>query len=151
MFKDFLVFTGLIRLNGWVKDKYFYLALSLGPLFYLCLFLFIPPHLKIEPTASFFATQFFLVAFPEELFFRGVLLPIFKTHLPHSWKGWSLANVFTAFIFACLHLFTHPLFWALGTFFPALIFGYFREKHQSLWPSIVLHFFYNISYFIWLR
>ncbi len=145
LFKEFIYFVGLTKRYEWVKDKTFYLALLLGPIFCIILSLFIKTHFLIHNSLYFFINQFFLIAFPEELFFRGALLPFIKSYLPHTWRDISLANIVTAFFFACLHLISHPFIWAIGTLFPAIIFGYFREKHNSIWPAIILHFFYNIN------
>jgi len=148
--KEFLRFVGITNFGKFLGDKWFYFALSLAPLFYLCLSLFVEPRLRLNHFGPFLLTQLFRVALPEEFFFRGFLIPYLKTYTAASWRGLSLANIFSAFVFACLHLLSHPPFWALGTFFPALIFGYFREKHDSLWPAVILHFFYNSGgFFFW--
>ncbi len=57
------------------------------------------------------------------------------------------SNIAAAFVFSLFHLFTHNLFWSFSVFIPALIYGYFREKHDSILPAVVLHFFYNLVYF----
>jgi len=93
------------------------------------------------------STQLFLVAIPEEIVFRGIILDFLKEKTTASFGRISLANIITAFLFALAHLFYHPLFWALATFFPGLVFGYFKERTNSLIPPIILHFFYNFSFF----
>ncbi len=145
--KEFFYFVGLTQEYTWLKDKFFYFALFLGPLFCIVLSFFIKSKFFIQKPFYFLINQFFLIAFPEELFFRGALLPFIKIYFPYIWNGISLANVITALFFAGLHLITHPFLWAIGTFFPGIIFGYFREKHNSLWPAIFLHFFYNTNYY----
>jgi membrane protease YdiL (CAAX protease family) len=131
------------------KDKWFYFALGLGLLVCVLLSLVLYSKIKFHPPlqVSFLLAQIFKVAIPEELVFRGILLPFLKNYLSYSWKGWSLANMVTAFLFALAHLFSQPPFWALSTFFPGLIFGYFKEKHNSLLPSVSLHFFYNLCFY----
>ncbi len=147
---NFLQFTGLVRIGNTFKDLWFYIAILLGPIFYFCLSLFIAPHITLKNPIIFLSSQFFLVSFPEEFFFRGFLIPYLRLEfkLNYSLLGISLANIIAAIFFALLHLFFHPFYWAISTFFPAIIFGYFREKHDSLWPALLLHFIYNTGYFI---
>ncbi|MEO5573578.1 MAG: JDVT-CTERM system glutamic-type intramembrane protease [Gammaproteobacteria bacterium] len=87
----------------------------------------------------------------EELVFRGALQGALTRQ---TWGGRklgpiSLANFFTSLVFAGFHLFYHAPLWAALVFLPSLIFGYFRDRHQSVRPAIVLHVFYNAGYF-WL-
>jgi membrane protease YdiL (CAAX protease family) len=37
---------------------------------------------------------------------------------------------------------------AAGVLLPALLFGYFRDRHDSVLPAIALHVFYNAGYFL---
>jgi len=147
---NFLKFTGVLQIGNTFKDIWFYAALLLGPIFYLFLSFFIPPHFTLKNPFHFLSSQFFLVAFPEEFFFRGFLIPYLKIdfNITGSFLGISIANIISAIIFSFFHIFFHPILWALATFFPAIIFGIFRERHNSLWPAVILHFFYNIGYFI---
>ena len=147
MFKEFFDFVGITKTNNFFKDILFYIALLLGPVFWFFLSFFVKAHLYINNPLCFFITQFFLIAFPEEFFFRGFLLSVFKKYISLHWHEISLANVIVAIIFSLFHLIGHSYLWAFGVFFPALIFGYFREKHNSLWPAVILHFFYNSGYF----
>src|SRR5690606_32736811 len=75
-----------------------------------------------------------VVVYPllEETVFRGLLQPAIANRLPRRWRLLSAANLLTSGIFASLHLFYKPPGWALLTFFPSLVFGYFRERHNSL-------------------
>ncbi len=143
--RGFLHALGLSFPLSFLKDLRFYGALALGPLV-----VFLLKHGQGHPSfpkAALVVQQFLWVAFPEEFFFRGWLLPTLARHVPQKWGSLTLANILTAAIFALFHLLAHPLWWALGTFFPALIFGYFRERYASIWPAVFLHLFYNLSYF----
>jgi membrane protease YdiL (CAAX protease family) len=31
---------------------------------------------------------------------------------------------------------------------PSLLYGYFRDRHGSVYPAIALHVFYNAGYFL---
>ncbi len=98
---------------------------------------------------------FLLLAFAypvlEEIVFRGLLQgalyarPFGRKRLgPLSW-----ANLLTSFAFTGFHFFYHPPLWAVAVIFPSLVFGYFRDKYQSLLPPIILHVFYNAGFY-WL-
>ena len=108
--------------------------------------------LRPTPNLLWFLTDFrqflalvFIYPILEEIVFRGWLqgeLYDWKKG-KKSWQNISVANVLCSIIFASAHLFHHSVFWAMMTFFPSLVFGYFRDKYQSIYPSIVLHSFYN--------
>ena len=58
------------------------------------------------------------------------------------------ANALTAAAFALFHLARHPVGWAAATCVPALVFGYFYERHgRTLAAPIGLHAGYNA---VWL-
>jgi membrane protease YdiL (CAAX protease family) len=97
--------------------------------------------------ATLIALQLFLVAFPEEVFFRGYL----QENLGNNLKGVFIVSL----LFALGHFFT--LCAASGfiggiciqsvlTFFPSLIMGYLYARTGTLWGSIVFHFLSNIVY-----
>jgi membrane protease YdiL (CAAX protease family) len=87
----------------------------------------------------------------EELVFRGALQgALYRQPWGRRSLGQvSLANLLTSLVFAGFHLFYHAPLWAALVLFPSLIFGYFRDRYQSVVPAIVLHVFYNAGYF-WL-
>ncbi len=97
---------------------------------------------------SFF---FLIIFFPlvEELAFRGVIQEyIYKTISEHSLLFHiTYANIMTSILFVLMHLIHHEPVWAVLTFVPSLIFGYFKERYKQIRPSIFLHMFYNLSYF----
>lgn len=83
--------------------------------------------------------QLFLVALPEEVFFRGLMQGLFA-------KVFSglVPIVLTSALFAM----THALFWwsALGwlVFFPSLIFGHLRARTDNLWSCVLFHMSCNV-------
>ena len=99
--------------------------------------------------------RFFVLAlvYPvlEEIVFRGGVQTVLLRHhaLARSWRGVSLANFLTSVAFAGFHLFAHAPMWAAAVFVPSIVFGYFRDRHDSVTSPIVLHVFYNVGYF-WL-
>jgi len=86
----------------------------------------------------------------EEVVFRGVLQPAISD-LPWGRQrlaGVSVGNVITSLLFAASHLFTHLPYWSALVFLPSLVFGYFRERHDSLFSPLFLHVLYNFYYYL---
>ncbi|MFO0749496.1 MAG: MrtP family glutamic-type intramembrane protease [Myxococcota bacterium] len=89
-----------------------------------------------------------LVALPEEHFFRGYLMArldrVFGT--PRSLMGvrvgWGL--VLAALFFALLHPILIPGAHRLLVFFPALLFGWLRQKQGALGAAILVHAMSNV-------
>jgi len=86
----------------------------------------------------------------EEWLFRGALQPALARTAWGARRAWHLsaANAVTSLVFAAAHLVSHSPEWAAATFAPSLLFGYFRERHQSVTPSAILHVFYNCGWFL---
>ncbi len=84
----------------------------------------------------------FVVALPEEFFYRGYL----QTRLRDAWPkgrmflGARLGAAFwvTAILFALGHLAIFQV-WRLGVFFPALLFGWMRERSNSVVGPALFH------------
>lgn len=90
----------------------------------------------------------FVLVFPilEELVFRGLVQGSLLRYgeLRRRLLGpISHANLVTSLIFAMAHLLRQPLLWAASTLVPSLVFGYVRERYNSVLPAIVLHILYN--------
>ena len=81
----------------------------------------------------------------EEILFRGILQgQLHKTRWgQRSWLGISAANVVTSILFAAIHLVKNPPLFALSVFVPSLLFGYFRDRCNSVYPPILLHAAFN--------
>ena len=101
-----------------------------------------------QPTTFFLLIVFYPII--EELAFRGVIQEFLGKQFSSAFNlfGISIANILTSVLFVGMHLFHHPLIWALATFIPSLVFGYFKEKFNHILPSIILHIFYNLCYFL---
>jgi membrane protease YdiL (CAAX protease family) len=86
--------------------------------------------------------QLFVVALPEEFFYRGFL----QTRLRDAWPkgklflGGRLGPAFwwTAVLFALGHLAIFEV-WRLGVFFPALLFGWMRERTGTVLGAALFH------------
>ena len=98
--------------------------------------------------AEFCAVQLVVVALPEELFFRGMLLHLLEKRFPPKRRvlggGVGLALVLSAAAFALIHLPKDGDPRALATFFPGLLFGWMRSATGSILASTVTHGSSNI-------
>ncbi len=87
----------------------------------------------------------------EEIAFRGFIQGelIRRAMLRQQYIGITRANILTSGLFAAAHLLTHPPAMAVMVFLPSLMFGYFRDRFDGwLLPSILLHIYYNLGYFL---
>jgi hypothetical protein len=133
---------------GWLADPRFALALAAGVLFWLALaWLGAPPPVV---GLAVLASLVLLQPLVEELLFRGLLQGWLaaKPWGRRQFGGFTLANLLTALLFTALHFVAHAPLWAAGVLLPALLFGYFRDRHNSVLPAIALHVFYNAGYFL---
>lgn len=100
--------------------------------------------------------QLLCVAFPEEFFFRGYA----QARLDRGWgRRWSVlgARVGPGLLVAnALFALIHPLFmgpmnpgsWLrLDVFFPGLIFGWLRNRSESLFEPLIFHAICNLFLF----
>ncbi|MGI9533494.1 MAG: CPBP family glutamic-type intramembrane protease [Thermodesulfobacteriota bacterium] len=106
-------------------------------------------HLSIrEFGISFLLIQFFLVAIPEEVFFRGYL----QKCLGNDYK----AIIIVSILFAIAHLIIvcaitggiNVCAQNALTFFPSLIMGYLFMKTTTIWSSVVFHFLANVVHIL---
>ncbi|TYC58220.1 JDVT-CTERM system CAAX-type protease [Marinobacter sp. BW6] len=83
----------------------------------------------------------------EELAFRGVVQGWLVTTSvgQRRFAGLSCANLITALLFTAWHLVYRTDLMAWLVLVPALVFGYFRDRHGSLVPCVILHAAYNMS------
>ena len=148
----------------WSSDGHFknwnygYLGLGIGFVF-LILTLYVAPPPEDLPQPLFeamLASPFFLqigwvclivVAFPiiEEILFRGILQGQLRktTWGSRSWLNISAANGVTSILFAGIHMINNSPIFALTVFAPSLLFGYFRDRCNSVYPPILLHSAFN--------
>lgn len=149
-FRYLLQQTGLLTCPPFWRDGQFYFALLAGLIVLVVIYLFMPIHADVLRTGQW-GLLFSLILwqpFGEELLFRGIIQG--QLHqLPWGQRRWlyiSTANLLTSLAFAALHLVYHPSLWAVAIFFPSLVFGYFRERHHSLYSALALHSLYNLGY-----
>ncbi len=137
------------------NDRFYQAALLVGPLVWGALYLsgvFVQDggaHLVV----LIWPAILFCLVYPvvEELFFRGVVQRCLydKSALSRvAYFGFSYANAVTTVLFVFAHWFSQPLVWALLVIFPSLLFGWFRDKYNSVIPSLFLHVFYNTGFYL---
>jgi membrane protease YdiL (CAAX protease family) len=141
---------GLTHLPPFYRDPRFIVTLPA-----VCLVLVIMQQWVLpDSPAPWQASWSLLAAFTlwqpliEELLFRG-LVQGQLLRLPwggRAWYGVTSANVVTSLLFTGLHFIHHPPLWAASVVVPSLLFGYFRDRHHSLYPALVLHILFNSGY-----
>jgi membrane protease YdiL (CAAX protease family) len=155
-----------LTLRAWRQDLklFFLLSLIVGPLFFVGfsawveLIPHLPPELarlltphsgqahfspRLPPLfGEWVIDQVFVVALPEEFFYRGYM----QTRLRDAWPGGRkvlgarLGAAFwvTALLFALGHLAIFQV-WRLSVFFPALLFGWMRERTGTVLGAALFH------------
>jgi membrane protease YdiL (CAAX protease family) len=149
-FRYLLQQTGLLSCPPFWRDAQFYLALLAGLIVLSVMYFFLPAHSDVIRSAQWGLLLSLILwqPFGEELLFRGIIQGQLY-QLPWGQRSWlhlSAANLLTSLAFVALHLVYHPTLWAVAIFFPSLVFGYFRERHRSLYPAFALHSLYNLGY-----
>lgn len=103
----------------------------------------VPPRIVYE-----IFTQIFVIALPEELFYRGFLQSALLKKMPSHKRlsGWPLgaAIICTNLIFAFGHVASTLNPMRMLTFFPGILFSYFVLRHKSLLSAILFHAACNI-------
>jgi membrane protease YdiL (CAAX protease family) len=94
------------------------------------------------------AGQLFVIALPEEAFYRGYLQSRLDDVWPPRWRvlGATVGPglLVGALIFAAGHLATVHLVTRLAVFFPALAFGWLRARTRGIGASVVFHALCNL-------
>lgn len=92
--------------------------------------------------------QIFVVALPEEFFYRGYLQQRLELQLGEGRSVLGIragrAFLLTQGLFALGHL-VEPYPWRLSVFFPALLFGWLRKRTGSLVAGVLFHATCNLT------
>lgn len=132
---------------GLRKDVLFLSALVVAPPLALALAFFFEP--MVLPSGGALAWRSLRVVclepLVEELLFRGLVQgALLRGPLGRARRvGFTAANGGTALLFSAAHLLHHPPAWSALVLFPALVFGFFRDRYGSVVPPVLLHAFYN--------
>lgn len=87
--------------------------------------------------------QVLIVALPEEFFFRGYFQSTMDVLFEKRWKifgvclGWGW--LITAVVFAFAHTVIVYQWWHFSIFFPALVFGFLRERTGNIIAPTLFH------------
>jgi membrane protease YdiL (CAAX protease family) len=104
--------------------------------------------LRPGETANEVLGQLFVIALPEEAFYRGYL----QTRLDDAWAPrWNVLGarvgpglIVAAVLFALGHVVTVHSATRLAVFFPALVFGWLRARTQGIGASVGFHMLCNV-------
>lgn len=88
-------------------------------------------------SATFWASSLFIVALPEEFFFRGFLYDRIKG------KEW-VKILATSVLFSITHIAVGFSLFRLLTFFPGIALGYLRSKTGEVYTPAILHNLFNL-------
>ena len=155
-----------LSLRAWREDVRLFLLLSaiLAPLYFAAFagFVEVLPHLphwlarhltpfvgeghfqpRLPPRfGEWVIDQLFVVALPEEFFYRGYMQARLRDAWPQGRRvlGARLGPAFwvTALLFALGHLAIFQT-WRLSVFFPALLFAWMRERTGTIVGAALLH------------
>lgn len=145
-------------LGAFSKSLVIAIVFSMGILGLASIFVWMAPGFSFvwkswSDLGEFFLGQLLLIALPEEFFFRGYLQGRFNRIFDRKWKilgtrvgvGLILASV----LFAISHSVMTLQVWHPLIFFPALAFGWLRDKTGSITASIFFHALCNVfSYLV---
>ncbi len=108
----------------------------------------LPDSHAARHTLMFWWTMVVFSPILEEWCFRGGVLGWLGSisALKRDWHGLTLANALSSALFAVVHAWAHPWYWAAGVFPVSLVLGVLFEKHQRLWVVMWLHAWYNAGY-----
>lgn len=127
------------------NDRRWWQVLAGGALLALALGLWLAP--RVRPTELLL----WLLVYPplEEYVFRGLIQPWIGRHLSAQRHGLTAANGLTSLLFALTHLAgrgLQPL--NAVVFFPSLVFGFFRDRHNGIAGPLGLHMGWNFAFFL---
>jgi hypothetical protein len=141
---------GLGSCPPFLKDRLFHLALFSAFIVWIALWFTVIPTFSTRQISAFRLVALTVLWYPllEEILFRGIIQ---KFLIDKSWGrksvlGLSIANLATSFLFVLAHFWNQPAMWAVTVFIPSLVYGFFRDRYTNIYPSIVLHSFYNAGF-----
>lgn len=136
---------GLVNPKGLTGDRQFLWALSAGCLLSLVIGAMAAGTVELDRGLIPVVSLILWYPLVEELAFRGLVQGWLGYRLTNTGRllGLSTANLLTALLFMAWHLLYRSDLLAWLVLVPALVFGYFRERHDSVVPPMILHCLYN--------
>lgn len=145
--KGVITDIGLGSCPPFLKDRLFHLTLFSAFIVWIILWFTVIPTFVLGKQSIIRIVLLTIIWYPviEEILFRGIIQKIF---FDQSWGnktigGLSAANLMTSILFMLAHFWNQPAIWAMSVFIPSLAYGFFRDRYTSIYPSIILHSFYN--------
>lgn len=134
--------------------KSFLIVLALSTIFVLYKMFFDHGGLWINPDFVFVLElfRFLVVGFVEELVYRG-----FGLNMLSGYSSARAANIISSLFFAAVHIPAYFIHWycdgmflltemmaqVISAFILGLILGMVFIKSKSIWPSVIIHFWYD--------
>lgn len=147
--KNFLKLTTSLKFFGIISLIIFPVMLGLNHYFQAIAF-----HRTFHYNPEWFSLiQAFLyhllmVAIPEEFFYRSYMQTVLNKHFSKSVSilgiqlGYGL--LLTSLLFALSHSLVSFAWWHFSIFFPSLVFGWLRDKTESITASSLFHALSNV-------
>lgn len=142
-----------VGLNSWppiARDKLFWLAVAGAVPVWITLWYVAAPLYSIQDRSLMTIALTSIIYYPllEEILFRGVIQGrlFSKSWGNRKFINFSAANWITSLLFVSAHLWYQPMLWAIMIIVPSLVYGLFRDRYLNIYPSILLHAFYNAGF-----
>lgn len=145
---------GIRTVPGLITDWFLWVAITAGLI--VSVLLSVNNLTKIPQGMGAYGLFSLLVWYPvvEELAFRGVVQGTLANYSfgRRTRLGISVANLIATFTFVLWHLLYLGIPIIMVLALPSLVYGFFRDRYQSLVPAFLLHSFYNGCFFVahWL-
>jgi len=158
-FRDYLIYlfgeagltpTGLTQARRCYLNYRFALAMLAGIIVVWVMHVWVQPYPShVEFNWTQLLSLIIWQPLLEEVLFRGIIQGqlIKQDWAKRAWLGISNANVITSALFVAMHMINSPPLFALTVFAPSLVFGYFRDRCNSVYPCIIIHSSYNAMVF----
>jgi membrane protease YdiL (CAAX protease family) len=134
------------------RDRIFWVAVTAAIIFWGIVYGFGRPNVNVTWPLTYpwlFLISAIIGPILEEVVFRGLIQEYLAKRARAAFPGpISVSNLVTSVLFSAAHLIYHPPLWAAASFIPSLLFGYFKDKYQSLGPPMMLHTYYNSGYYL---
>jgi len=138
--------AGLISAPRCFRNYQFLLALLAGAVVLWLIHDMLPPFTSsLEFHWQLWLSLVIWQPLVEEILFRGIVQgQLRKTHWgQRAWLHISAANIVTSMAFVTVHMINNPPLFSISVIVPSLLFGYFRDRCNSVYPSILLHSAFN--------
>jgi uncharacterized protein len=155
LFKELVLVFGLVPCPSFMRDFFFLFSLILGSVSVALYDLYLSGAINLRLHVVLSATSLSLVLLQpilEELLFRGFIQGRLRECriMARGLFGITPANLVASLLFVAAHLIYRPPQHAIMIFFPAVILGMLRDRHGCIYPSAIIHSYYNLLSLIFL-